>query len=250
MLGIGIGQVVGLVRETRGLEDLTALITVSGPRARELAAELMEGGDPMAVVVDGDPLRAAVAIRMVEGEPSAAETAVLRRISRAGTPVIVVRRGGVGHIPHVLPVDVLDVGADLPIATLATAIARAASDSAPSLAARLPLLRRTVTRRLVAEAALTNAAVAASPWLTQASLPLLTLTQSRMVLQLGRCRGDVLPRGPQALVVAAGPAFAGPLAMGLAARSLVRRSPMQGPLVRAAVAYAGTRALAAVRLSL
>ena len=248
--GIGIGQVVALVREARGLEGSRAQITVSGAGARELAVALAAGGDPSAVWVDGDPLRAAIAIRVIEGEPSVAETAVLRRISRAGTPVIVVRRGGAGHIPHVLPEDVLDVVTDLPVAALATAIARAASDSAPSLAARLPLLRPAVTRRLIATTALTNAAVAASPWLKQAHLPLLTLAQSRMVLQLGRSRGKVLPRDPQELVVAAGPALAGSLAMGLGARALVRRSPARGPLVRAAVAYAGTWALGAARLSL
>jgi uncharacterized protein (DUF697 family) len=248
--GIGIGQVVGLVRETRGLEGLTAPITVSGPGARELAEALAAGGDPAAVAVDGDPLRAAIAIRIVEGEPSDAETAVLRRISRARTPMIVVRRAGGGHIPHVLPADVLEIGADLPVAAVARAIARAGSDDAPSLAARLPLLRPAVTRQLITRTALTNAAIAGSPFLKGAHLPLLTLAQSRMVLQLGRSLGDVLPRDPQALAVAAGPAFAGSLAMGLGARALVRRSPLRGPIVRAAVAYAGTRALGAARLSL
>ncbi len=250
LFGIGIGQVVGFVRETRRLEESRAQITVSGAGAAELAAALSAGGDPTAVLVDGDPLRAAVAIRLVEGEPSAAETAVLRRVSRAGTPLIVVRRFGAGHIPHVLPDDVLDVDADLPVAVLATAIARAASDSAPSLAARLPLLRPAVARRLIATTSLANAAVAASPWQKQAHLPLLTLAQSRMLLQLGRSRGDVLPRDPQELVVAAGPAFVASLAMGVGARALVRRSPVRGPLVGAAVAYAGTRALGAARLTL
>ena len=250
--GIGIGQVVGLVRETRGLEELRAQITVSGAGAAELAAALAAGGDPTAVLVDGDPLRAAVAIRLVECEPSAAETAVLRRVSRAGTPLIVVRRGGSGHVPHVLPDDVLDVDidADLPVAVLATAIARAASDSAPALAARLPLLRPAVARRLITTTSLANAWVAASPWLKQAHLPLLTFAQSRMLLQLGRSRGDVLPRDPKELVVAAGPVFAASLAMGFGARALVRRSPVRGPLVGAAVAYAGTRALGAARLTL
>jgi len=248
--GIGIRQVVGLVRETRGLEGSTAQIALSGAGARELAAALAVGGDPTAVSVDGDPLRAAVAIRLVEGEPSAAETAVLRRISRAGTPLIVVRRGGSERIPHVLPEDVLDAGTELAAAELATAIARVASDTAPSLAARLPLLRPAVMGRLIGETALTNAALAASPWLNQAQLPLLTLAQSRMLLLLGLSRGDVLPRDPQELAIAAGPALAGSLGVGLGARALVRRLPVRGPLIRAAVAYAGTRALGAARLRL
>jgi len=246
--GIRIGQVVGLVRETRGLESATASIAVSGPGAGELAVALAVGGDPTAFSVDGDPLRAAVAIRLVEGEASAAETAVLSRISRAGTPVIVVRRGGSERIPHVLPEHVLDIGEELPVDALATAIARAASDRAPSLAARLPLLRPAVARRLIGTTALTNAAIAASPGLKQAHLPLLTLAQSRMLLLLGLSRGDVLPRGVQELAAAAGPALAGSLGVGLGARALVRRLPVKGPLVRAAIAYAGTRALGAARL--
>lgn len=248
--GIRIGQVVRLVRETRGLEGSPAQIAVSGSGARELAAALAAGGDPTAVSVDGDPLRTAVAVRLVDGEPSPAETAVLRRISRAGTPVIVVRRGGSERIPHVLPEDVLDAGTEPPVAALAIAIARAASDSAPSLAARLPLLRPAVARRLIGTTALTNAAIAASPWLQQAHLPLLTLAQSRLLLLLGLSRGDVLPRDPQGLAVAAGPALAGSLGVGLGARTLVRRLPVHGPLVRAAFAYAGTRALGAARLRL
>jgi uncharacterized protein (DUF697 family) len=248
--GIGIGQVVRLVRETRKLEGSTGQIVVSGSGAAELAAALAAGGDPAAVSVDGDPLRATVAIRLVEGEPSAAETAVLRQISRAGTPLIVLRRGGAEHVANVLPEDVLEVGTELPLAELAIAIARVASDAAPSLAARLPLLRPAVTRRLIGRTALANAAIAASPGLKQAHLPLLTLAQSRMVLLLGLSRGDVLPRDPQELAVAAGPALVGSLGVGLGARALVRRLPVRGPLVRAAVAYAGTRALGAARLRL
>jgi uncharacterized protein (DUF697 family) len=107
-----------------------------------------------------------------------------------------------------------------------------------------------VTRRLIGTTALTNAALAASPRLKQAHLPLLTLAQSRMLLLLGLSRGDVLPRNPQDLAVAAGPALAGPLGVGLGARALVRRLPVKGPLVRAAFAYAVTRALGAARLRL
>ncbi len=246
--GIGIGQVIGLVRETRGLESSTARISVSGVGARELAAALATGGDPGAVSVDGDPSQAAVAIRIVEGDPSSAESTVLRRMSRAGLPLVVVRRGGAARIPYVPAGDVLETGELLPVAELAAAIARVADDNAPALAARLPVLRGAVTRRLVGTTALKNAAIAGSPWLKQAHLPLLTLAQSRMLLRLGLSRGEVLPRDPQALAIAAGPAVVGALGLGLGARAFVRRLPLRGPLVRAAVAYAGTRALGAARL--
>lgn len=249
-LGIGIGQVVGLVREAQRLEGSSAQIAVSGAGADELAAALAVGGDRGAVSVDGDPLRAAVAIRLVDGEPSAAETAVLRRISRAGKPLLVVRCGGRAHIPHVLPGDVLDAEAEPPVAEIVAAIARVAGETGPALAARLPTLRAAVARRLIGTTSLANAAIAASPWITKAQFPLLTIAQSRMLLLLGQSRGDVLPRDPQALALAAGPAVVGSVGVGLGARAFVRKLPVGGPLVRAAVAYAGTRALGAARLRL
>ncbi len=93
-LGFGIGEIIGLVRETRGLEGSAGRIAIAGPGARELATELAAGGDPSAIAVDGDPLEALVAVRLIEGDPSEGDLAALRRISRAGTPVVVVRRGG------------------------------------------------------------------------------------------------------------------------------------------------------------
>jgi len=248
--GIGIGQVVGLVKETRSLEGASAQIAVSGPGAGDLAAALVTGGDRTAVPVDGDPSGAAVAVRFVDGAPSPAETAVLRRLSRAGTPLIVVRRGGAERIPYVLPGDVLDADGEPPVAEIVAVIARVAGPAGPALAARLPVLRPAVAQRLIATTSLANAAIAASPWIKQAQFPLLTLAQSRMLLLLGLSGGDVLPRDPKELARAAGPAVGGSVAVGLGARALVRRSPLGGPLVRAAVAYAGTRVLGAVRLRL
>ena len=69
-LGFGIGEIIGLVRETRGLEGSAGRIAIAGPGARELATELAAGGDPSAIAVDGDPLEALVAVRLIEGDPS------------------------------------------------------------------------------------------------------------------------------------------------------------------------------------
>jgi len=248
--GIGIGQVVGLVKETRSLEGASAQIAVSGPGAGDFAAALAAGGDRAAVSVDGDPSGAAVAVRIVDGAQSPAEAAVLRRLSRAGTPLVVVRRRVTEKIPYVFPGDVLDVDGEPPVAEIVALIARVSGPAGPALAARLPVLRPAVAQRLIATTSLTNAAIAASPWIKQAQLPLLTLAQSRMLLLLGLSGGDVLPRDPKELARAAAPAVGGSIAVGLGARALVRRSPLGGPIVRAAVAYAGTRVLGAVRLRL
>jgi uncharacterized protein (DUF697 family) len=247
-LGVGIGQVVGLVREMRGLEGATSSIAVAGEGAGELAAALSAGGDASAVRVGGDPSRAVVAIRLLDGTPSTAEAAILRELSRAGVGVIVVQRGS-GRVPSVLPGDVLDVGAgEVPLPTLVTAIARAAGGDGPALAGRLPVLRPAVARRLITTTALANAAVAASSKLQKAQLPVLTLAQTRMLLLLGVSRGESLPHDPQQLALATGPEIAGCIGMGFGARALVRRLPVGGPVVRALVAYAGTAGLGAARL--
>jgi uncharacterized protein (DUF697 family) len=250
VLGIGAGQVLGLVREARALERPRACVDVSGVGARAIADALAAGGAAGAVTVDGDPLRAAVAIRLLEDGPSVDDVALLRRLVREGRPVLVLRRGG-ETVPYVLPGDVLDAGPEeLPIDQIADAIARAAPDAAPALAARLPVLRAVVERRAIRTTSLANAALAATPWIRDAHLPLLSLAQGRMLLLLGVCRGDTLPSDPQGLARAAGPAIAASVGLGLAGRELVRRLPVRGPLVRAAVAYAGTRALGSARLRL
>ena len=78
-------------------------------------------------------------------------------------------------------------------------------------------------------------------------LPLLSMAQSRMLLMLDACRGEVLPRDPRGVATVAGPRVAASVGLGFAARTLVRRLPVQGRIVRAGVAYAGTRALGETR---
>ena len=55
--GVGIGQIVGLVRETRGFENELPQISVSGEGASELALALSAGGDAGAVIVGSNPGR-------------------------------------------------------------------------------------------------------------------------------------------------------------------------------------------------
>jgi uncharacterized protein (DUF697 family) len=133
---------------------------------------------------------------------------------------------------------------------LLRSIARHAADDGPALAARLPILRTEVARRLIASTAFANAVIGASTKMQTAQMPVLSFAQSRMVLMLGLSRGDVLPRDPKQLALAAGPAVAACVGMGFGARTLVRRLPVNGRLVRAGVAYAGTRVLGEARLRL
>jgi hypothetical protein len=247
--GIGLRQVVALVRETHVLESRPAHLTVAGQGAREVAAALAAGGDATAVVVDGDPTRAAVAIYVVSGEVSPVEREIYRRITRAAVPLVVVRHGD-APVPYVLAADVVDADPELPVGELAETIARAAPDAAPGLAARLPVLRPPVQRRVVELTSWGNALIAAASRIDAPDLPLLSLASTRMMLHLGASRGDRLPHDAQGLAVKAGPPVVASLAAGLGARALVRRLPYRGTPVRAGVAYGVTRALGSARLRL
>ena len=245
-LGIGIGQVVGLLREVRASEDSVATIAVAGPGASDFAAELAAGGDARAVVVGGNALGATVAVRLLDGDPSPEEASVLRNLARAGVPVVVVRTGSGSNLPHTLADDVIEVDGGHFAPDVARAIARVAGSAAPPLAARLPTLRSAVSSRLVNVTAWTSAAVAASAT-SLPQLPVLAFAQSRMLVLLGLARGGTLPRDPQTLALAAGPSLAGAIAAGYVGRTIVRNSPVRGPIVRAVVAYASTRLLATAR---
>ena len=248
--GIGIGRIAGLVRDVRAFEGAALRIAISGPGAEDLATALAADGDRGATSVDGTPATAALALRLIDGDPSEDDRAVLRRLGKAGTPVIVVRRGGSGRVPHVLADDVVDVDLDplQAITEIATAIARAAGPAGLSLAARLPMLRTPVSRRLIATTSLANAALAGLARGAQPQLPLLALAQTRMLLLLGVTRGATLPRDPKGLVRAAAPSLVAALGTGIGARACVRRLQGGGPIVRAAVAYGGTRALGTLLL--
>lgn len=249
-LGIGIAQLVRVVRDARGLEQRRGAIAIAGSGARELATALAAGGEPGAIAVDGDPARAAAAVWIIDGAPSAADIAALRRAARAGVPRLAVLKGaGSETVPYVFPQDVIEWADDGSLAErLARLLATVLDEGdAVALAGRLPLLRPHVQRRLIWRASILNAAIGAAPWMKEAHMPLMSLAQARMLLALGTTRGDTLPRDPQGLAVAAGPALAGAVGTGLGLRALYRRLPRRGPLAAGGVAYAGTRALGELR---
>lgn len=246
--GVGPGALWALVRETRALEQRSGEIVVSGSGAPELATLIAFGGDRSAIRVGGDPAGAAAAVILLAAPPSAAEAELMRRATRAGLPVVAIRTGGFrGAVPYALPGDVVDVaGNDVPLGPAADTLVSALRDEdAVLLARRLPALRGRVEQRLIGRTAIANAAIAASPWMREAHLPLMTRAQGRMLLRLGAAGGGVLPHEPQQLALTAGPPLAASLAAGVGLRGLYRRLPVGGPVVAALVAYLGTRALGA-----
>jgi hypothetical protein len=206
-------------------------IVVGG--ARELAGllvrELRAGGDA-ASVREGSPAGAAALVWIGKADEDA-----LRNASRAKIPLVGVTEGE--SLPYVLDTSlvVLRRGERLPIDRIARAIAAVQPEGWESLAERLPVLREALVREAIRREARLNAIAAAHRDRARA-VPALTLGQMELVRTISSAYGRHRP----ALAVPRGFAFA--RLTRRVTRPLGKRLPAR-PLVRAAVAYALTRAV-------
>ena len=115
-----------------------------------------------------------------------------------------------------------------------------------ALAARLPVVRGEICNHLIAAFAKRNAIVAGAVFIPGVDMPILTLNQMRLVLRIALAHGQTIDnqRAVELLgVVGAGFGFRA------VARELLDFVPVAGWALKAAVAYAGTKAVgeAAVR---
>jgi uncharacterized protein (DUF697 family) len=235
-------SVLAVARELRhGRVDVRPL-GVAG--ARELvpilARELREGGRADAVV---EQQVESVLCLIWIGEPDEDR---LRMASRAGVPIVAV--SDAASIPYVLAEDIITVppGQGFPVEEIAAAVARRLGEKAAVLAARLPVLRAAVSRRLIESYSRRNAVIAAAVFIPGVDMPILTLNQIRMVLWIALAHDEEIDRRRSIellTVVGAGFGFRA------AARELLDVVPVGGWAIKGAVAYTGTRAIgeAAVR---
>jgi hypothetical protein len=245
--GLSPGTLLRLVREARDGDHVVGPLLVTGPLSAQLAKELAEGGDPGLVRTSGAVASAGAYVCVVAGPPTAEQLSQLRAAARAGVPTLAVQMGDSGvRIPYVLRGDVVVCrpGEGFPVAEIAAAIVGVLGREAAPLASRLPVLRGAVQRGLTARAAGVAAGIAAAPWGPTTHLPLLVLLQARLLRDLAVASGTPAPATQQELGATVGPEIGAAAGLGLAARSLVRRLPVRGRLVDAAVAVAGTVALA------
>jgi hypothetical protein len=249
VLGIRPGDLFALAREAQRGPAGAGHVVVSGPGAAELAEALAEGGDRSRVVVAGDPSAAAALVRIVGTTTTPDDEAVLRAGARAGAHLVAVRRGsGDAPVPYVLATDVVQWpdGKAVPRAELAAVLSSGLGESAPGLTAALPVLREAVIRRTILETAVGAAGLVAIAGRSAVMLPTLSLLQTRMLRRVRLLDGQAPPTAPEAVARTVGPELAAALATGLACRAVVRRLPVDGRLVRVAVAFAGTAGLGAV----
>jgi hypothetical protein len=205
-----------------------------------LRQQLLRGRAAAAAVLLGGPEGAAAYVHVLAGELGDEDLVVLRRARRLGVPAIVVAMGIADEptIPYVPATDVVWVGAGqaFPLEAIARTLAARLRERGAPLAARVPLLRTPVSEQLVRSFARRNGVLAAAPWI-KTGLPVLALNEFRLVLRLAQAYG-LADDPPERL-----PELALALGAGFGLRALVRLVPDARWPVKAAIAYAGTRAL-------
>ena len=221
-------------------------VVVSGMLAEQLARQLGAGAEPGAVVAreGGTVAGAEVVVRVIAGDPSPEDTALVRAADSEGIPTVLVQLWPQAEWtkPFVLSPFVVECrpGEGFPVGEIAGRIGEAV-EAAPGLAARVPALQDAVvadlTRGTVARATLLGLLGARGP-----SRPALALEQVRALSRLRaldpQAPGATDPRsaaGIAALVLAASFAFR--------AAARATRGTLPAPLVNAAVAAGGTWAL-------
>ena len=222
-------------------------IVVSGMLAEQLAKELGAGAAAGAVVIDegGRASGAEGFVHVLAGEPSEADELLVRAADRRGTPVVIVQLWPQADWtrPYVLTPFVVEcrAGEGFPLREIADRIVEA-SEHGPVLASRVLELKEAVTYGVVRQA-MARSILLGVAGAGKGARPLIALEQIRMLARLRSTTTGTA--GPDEMPVVAGGAAA-VLAAGFALREVARaaRAVLPEPVADAAVAAAGTWALA------
>jgi hypothetical protein len=248
-LPIGPREVVSLARYQRQRRAVEGPLIVSGVLAEQLARELRAGGDPALVRTEGDLSEAGALVRILAGPANETDEEMLRVATRALVPIVAVQTAEDDvALPYVLPEDVVRCrpGLGFPVQEITDRLAAGLGPQGPALAAALPVLRPAVERRRSLEGALSAGTLAALTTDEGSHLPLLALSQARMLSDLASAEGDAAGDSDgrvaaQTLATTLGAA----LAVGYAARTAVRRFPRRARALDGLAAAGATAALAA-----
>lgn len=232
--------IAGVLNELRKLSDKPLL--VDGQLTDVLARELGAGGDPGAVRTGGPPRDVEGLVYVLGDEVTARDEQALKAAHRAHVPTVVVAAGREApvRVPFVPATAVVraEPGAGFPVDEIGRTLMRLLGEEGSSLARHLPRLRRPFCDAMIASFARKNAVVGAAVFIPGADLPVLTLSQLRMVLRICAAYGLEVDaqRFPEILAtIGAGLGFRA------AARTALAFVPIGGWLVKGAIAYSGTR---------
>jgi len=227
-------------------QDPVGAVVVSGTLAEQLVRELGPDAEPGAVIAREPPsvAGAEVIVRVIAGDPTEADDALVRAADAVGTPVVFVQLWPQANWRSLFVLTPFVVecraGEGFPVRDIARTIVRSVAHP-EALAARVPLLNDPVESSVVATAIARAALLGAVGTRRRGpARPLITLAQLRMVSSLRAAEGSEGQRElPPAAV--AGATLAVSFALRAAARVAARSLPV--PLVNAAVAAGGTWAL-------
>jgi uncharacterized protein (DUF697 family) len=229
--------VLGLVRELRtGAGDRRPIVVAgSSELVPVLARELRAGGDPSAVVENGNVANASALVWV--GPP---DKKALRAASRANIPIVAVTESS--RVPYVLADCVVRVepGHGFPLEKIAHALAHRLGEDGTALAARLPFLRSALVDELIRSFSRKNGVVGTVVFVPGADLPILTMNQIRLVLRIAMAYGHPIDASRAFELI-------GVFGAGLGFRTVAREAlgviPIAGWAVKGAVAYGGTKAI-------
>ena len=181
--------------------------------------------------------------------PSAMDTEAfnsrLAEIGRAGASAVIVLTEAPGiqvSFPGIGPSRVIGMapGGVIPVEVLAEAVVEAAGDSAPALAARLPILREETCRQIIRRTSRQNAVVGCLFIIPGADMPVMTMNEARMVLRIAAAHGE--PVGMERALELLGIIGSG-FGLRAVARQMLDFMPGPGWVAKGGVAWMGTRAL-------
>lgn len=236
--GLSPFALLSTVRKARAAApEKTIAVAGAAALVPMLAKELRAGGRPAAIREGFDPERRDVAALVWVGEP---DEDALRAAAAHRVPIVAITDAE--QVPYVLATDVVRVppGQGLPVERVVRSLARKVSDAGPGLAAALPVLREAVVDELIRSAARTNAVLAAGIGVPSVGMPVLTLSQVRLVTKIAVAHGRAIDRSVAAEVVGVVGAGFGFRAF---AREGLRALPRAAWATRGAVALAGTVAV-------
>ncbi len=228
--------------------SVTGPIVVTGVLAEQLAKELGAGAEAGAVVFGSDPPSryAAVLVHVVAGDPSSEDEELVHEAEARGVEVVIVELWPQPDWtrPFVLSPFVVEcrAGEGFPVGEIAARIVEA-TEGSTLLAANVPAIAEAARADVVRQAVVRSALIGLVGARIGATRPLLTLEQVRMVSRLRAVSsGHAIADERRALAGAAAVAVAAGFGLRSAARTASAFLPR--PVVNAAVAAAGSWALA------
>lgn len=205
--------------------DLCLVVAGQSLLLGELVAQGYEHGVPVVVAVE-------------EGETFFAQT------PQQAAEILGLDGGGSADAaPTGVPLDCIvavELGGAEPLGELGAWIAGNAPQARLALARHFEFCRRPVALELTRRAALLNAGVGALIMIPGADMPVITMNQAKMVLQIAGLYGQPLDMGRMREVLAV---VAGAFGLRAVARELADAVPGLGWGVKGAVAYSGTIAM-------